>query len=338
MASSTHAARLVRTALALAVALSAATVAQAEPAKMESGLIAFDRTQGTDGVSRIFTMNASGGALQAITAASDSSSHPDWSPDGTSMVFERRRSGGHSPYGTELYSVNVDGTGLRRLADCRENCVGDGQPVYSPDGGRVAFIRSYGPLVEGVYPDRRSVVAVNADGSGLQEILSFDVLRDRRIPQDPQWSPDGRKLSLTVYTDASTYGLDVGVFTVNVDGSELRRLVPFTSFDADWAPDAKRIAFTIAYGASSPDGVDVYTARSNGAQLRRLTRNGRRLTSLSPTWSPDGTRIAFVRMGRGERGFSDLYSMRANGSGLRRLTRTPFGEGSPSWGARSVLH
>lgn len=114
--------------------------------------------------------------------------------------------------------------------------------------------------------------------------------------------------------------------------------MPFTSFDADWAPDGRRIAFTIAYGASSPDGADVYTARSNGAQLRRLTRNGRRLTSLSPAWSPDGTRIAFVRMGRGERGFSDLYSMRANGSGLRRLTKTPFGEDSPSWGARSVLH
>jgi hypothetical protein len=43
-------------------------------------------------------------------------------------------------------------------------------------------------------------------------------------------------------------------------------------------------------------------------------------------------------MGRGERGFSDLYSMRANGSGLRRLTKTPFGEGGPSWGARSASH
>jgi Tol biopolymer transport system component len=72
-------------------------------------------------------MNASGGALHAITVASDSSSHPDWSPDGTSMVFERR-AGGHSAYGTEFYSLNVDGTGLRRLADCREDCLGDSQP------------------------------------------------------------------------------------------------------------------------------------------------------------------------------------------------------------------
>jgi Tol biopolymer transport system component len=324
-----------RVILGLAVALSAAAVAQAQPAPPPSnGLIAFARTYDRDSGPRIFTMNADGRGLHAITAASDSSSHPEWSPDGTRMVFERRASDAQAPYGTELYSVNADGTDLRRLSDCRDDCLGDAQPAYSPDGGRVAFIRAYGPLANGLHPQRRSLVTVNADGSELREVLSFDFLRDRRIPQDPQWSRDGSRLALTLYTDASTYGIDVGVFTVAPDGGHLRRVVPFTSFDADWAPDGKRIAFSVAYGASSPDGVEVYTARPDGTQLRRVTHSGRRRASLSPAWSPDGARIAFVRMGRGERGFSDLYSIRADGSELRSLTRTRFGEGSPDWGTQ----
>jgi Tol biopolymer transport system component len=56
------------------------------------------------------------------------------------------------------------------------------------------------------------------------------------------------------------------------------------------------------------------------------------LASFDADWTPDGARIAFVRMGWGERGFSDLYSIRADGSGLRSLTRTRVGEGGPDWG------
>src|SRR5688572_22006718 len=92
--------------------------------------------------------------------------------------------------------------------------------------GSITFVRASGPLVEEVVPRRRSILEMNVDGTGVREILSFDVLRDRRIPYDPQWSPDGRRLALTLATDASVFGVDVGVFTVAADGSGLRRLVP----------------------------------------------------------------------------------------------------------------
>jgi TolB protein len=324
--------------LAAAPVGSLAAVAPASPVAAlarDDGLIAFERTPAEAGsAARIFTMDAGGRALRRITAGPISSHNPEWSPDGSTIVFERRGRWDRSGYRPELYMVDADGTGLRRLTDCRGDCVGDAQPAYSRDGRRIAFVRSYGPLLDGLQPRRRSVLEVSADGTGLREILGFDLIRDRRLPQDPQWSPDGRRLSLTIYADASVFGVDVGVFTVGADGAGLRRLAPLTSFGADWSPDGRRIALSVAYGPSSPEGVEVYTIRPDGTGLRRLTRSGRGRSAVEPAWSPDGGRIAFVRTGRRERGFSDLYVVRADGSALRRLTRTPFAEGSPDWGPR----
>ena len=68
---------------------------------------------------------------------------PDWSPDGRKLVFAKRlaRSGAPCrPAGRcndEIYVINADGTGLQRLT---RNAVPDGHPVWSPDGGRIAFL------------------------------------------------------------------------------------------------------------------------------------------------------------------------------------------------------
>ena len=65
-----------------------------------------------------------------------------------------------------------------------------------------------------------------------------------------------------------------------------------------------------------------------GGTPRRLTHRG----GLSPSWSPHGTKLAFVRLSRSEpRGDDrgDVYLVRRDGSGLRRLTRR--GGYSPAW-------
>jgi TolB protein len=116
-------------------------------------------------------------------------------------------------------------------------------------------------------------------------------------------------------------GKQVDLFTVQPDGSELRRLTRTAAWEekAEWSPDGRRLTF--ARSEPSGDPTEIATMAADGTDLRVLTHFGS--TSQAPTWSPDG-RIAYFTL----RDFphpkdvppAELYSMRADGTGQRRLT------------------
>ena len=58
----------------------------------------------------------------------------------------------------------------------------------------------------------------------------------------------------------------------------------------------------------------------DGSGRTRLTDIPRRYDHRPPTWSPDGTRIAFTSEGRKDKG--DIYVMNSDGAGLTKLTGT----------------
>jgi Tol biopolymer transport system component len=64
----------------------------------------------------------------------------------------------------------------------------------------------------------------------------------------------------------------------------------------------------------------------DGSALVRLTSN--RADDFHPSWSPDGTRLAFTSERDGNR---ELYVMNADGSGLSRLTDDPAEDSQPVW-------
>ena len=80
--------------------------------------------------------------------------------------------------GGELYVVNADGAGLQRLAG------GVIDPVVSPDGQQVAFVRWDGAEIGTLY-------TINLDGTGERAVVG-DILQ----PKSPTWSPDGREIIL----------------------------------------------------------------------------------------------------------------------------------------------
>ncbi len=82
----------------------------------------------------------------------------------------------------------------------------------------------------------------------------------------------------------------------------------------------------IAFASSASGNEEIYTIKSNGTSLTRLTTNAAR--DAEPAWSPDGTRIAFLTERDGN---AEIYVMNADGSGPVRLTSNTVSDFAPAW-------
>jgi Tol biopolymer transport system component len=129
------------------------------------------------------------------------------------------------------------------------------------------------------------------------------------------------------------------IYTVDATGSELRRLrVPVAASEAPaWSSDGRKLAFIGGRNRPNEQHVlledELYVARADGSRAKRLTAD--RAHESAPSWSPDGTRIVFVRAPRsGNR--SSLWTIGANGHGLRRLTSGAI-DIQPSWSRRGEI-
>jgi Tol biopolymer transport system component len=123
-----------------------------------------------------------------------------------------------------------------------------------------------------------------ADGTGRRVVARASELAAYDLEQLAA-SPVGT----TIFFSAIVGTPDVAqpLYVVNVDrGSPPRRIVA-GALDATWAPSGRRLAFR---GHDLPS---LWTVRSDGSRRRRLWRSNILWPTL-PSWSPDGTRIAFL--------------------------------------------
>jgi Tol biopolymer transport system component len=125
------------------------------------------------------------------------------------------------------------------------------------------------------------------------------------------------------------------LFVIGADDSGMhkvtRGLARVGEGDADWSPDGSRIVFDRTFECADPLIVcdAIWVVSADGSGERRLTPQTPGTGGLSPTWSPDGGRIAYA-LHNDHSDSSDLYTMNADGSGKRRLTHSGDAE-EPAW-------
>jgi len=261
-----------------------------------------------------------------------------WSPDGRWLAFTgvvSRRAKRAEPL-TDLFIVRADGSGLRRLTRTGSA----GEPVWSPDGRTIVFAELThvgNPNV--ITSSAAPLMRVNRDGTDLRKLTPL-VRGQVDIPGS--FSPDGTQLLFTranVNALASVGQVETSIEAMGVDGSGLHQLLAGAG-DPAYSPDGRRIAFvtsrdrngTLATGEDESEYAnELYVMNADGTGAERLT-NSSNLSELAPTWSPDGTRIAYARQAEG---FTKTIAViNADGSCGHEIAGDPTGDvwySEPSW-------
>ena len=117
-----------------------------------------------DSAGALVRIAASGRPASRKQLVRDNSWYPDWSPDGSRLVFGRSSDGSS---GTAVYRINADGSGLRKLAAAGE------EPVWSPNGRRILYMQPGN--------DGYNLMSMKPDGSDKTLVT--------RNGTSPSWQP-----------------------------------------------------------------------------------------------------------------------------------------------------
>ena len=205
----------------------------------------------------------------------------------------------------------------REIRDRDGESLSEGSTVTFTTGDKAAL---EGDLVFAGSIDR-NIYRINVDGTGLTKLTNTG------HSYNPSWSPDGERIAFITNTPSSAnrgFGTS-DVYVMNADGSDVVRRSFLRFFNSvAWSPDGRKLAVS---------DEDVYvahlylvSAEEDGSEPVLIATDAR-----TPAWSPDGSRIAYVRTS-GDDGYHQVMVMNANGTGAREVTPVdPGGIFGLSW-------
>lgn len=246
---------------------------------------------------------------------------PRWSPDGSMLAWEVNY---HDRKIVEQYVATFGSTAAPKKVvplTRSSSTISSGFDVsaaqqvvhelsFGPAGSRWKYVyaasgaaEDYDLYVDGIGP---VAVASGADGN-------------------PAWSPDGRYIA---FTSARTGQGDLYLLDLNALEAAPLKLSgdPVASeLYVSWAPDSQRLAFV----GHTKQGDNVYVIDNVGFPAPRAFTSWER-TQTHPTWSPDGTMLAFYSNHTDINRY-DLYMAPVNGTPTLVATDVVMSSGGPAW-------
>lgn len=172
--------------------------------------------------SDLYVMDIDGGNLNQLTNTPDLNELlPAWSPDSTKVIY----SAGPSEGNYDIYVVNADGSGRRRLTT---HPATDSAPQWSPDGTRILFESNQDGDFE--------IYVMDSTGGEVTQLTSNIGFSDT----NPAWSPDGEKIVFV----SERGGLHINrLYIMDADGTGVSRITnsDFNVFFPRWAPRKRRV-------------------------------------------------------------------------------------------------
>lgn len=231
---------------------------------------------------------------------------PTLHPSGKAIVFALTKQPNRTTgFGSDLFSVNLDGTGFRPVIEHEADNVFYASPRFDSTGNVLYFHRRAAVIQNGSYIG-------NDDSIERVDLRTGERKRLIKDGSDPQITPNGSRL---VYLHL-TNGQPDSLRSANLDGSDDRPF--FTTRDSWWYIHAARfnpkggeIIFSAAgHETSSPKPAPVaggkaglahlgipsylFVAPVDGTSVRNVAETG---DDVVPAWSPDGKEVAYVGTG-----------------------------------------
>jgi uncharacterized protein YraI len=304
-------------------------VAPAMPARSATarkGLLVFQLSNG----GTIYVVNPDGSGLRALTTGMD----PALSPDGKQVAFTRWQEPKAGSAGS-VWVINTDGSGERNVHD---TAVQPRSPAWSPDGKQIIITTQQGGrLFPDSYcgpkppPGDATNIEWEVKAGGIEYCYDLlpragHILRSINLETGAVQDQPVSKYSYTPAWDPANpwrviYRDEQGLAAIDVNRGAAWPLTDDSSdYTPAFSPDGKKIA--VAY--RQHDHWEIHVVNADGSGRARLTETPIDVTlagkpawnNVAPTWSPDGSKIAFLsdRSGRWE-----IWTMNADGSNPRQL-------------------